>query len=450
MITLLTDSVDPWLTYIWEQFARINCLRDEYQFATYGDYQNSNRFCDSHAVIEYGPEKRLDGSLFLLKRPEARPNQIIWKSPHLPIYRDSCRELDGKPHCDLLYNAFFRLSRMAEWHAEKKGRSIRSYASRHPEKTMSIWRIPVVNFLFHELEKQIREHFPGVRFGSSRKPVLTLSHDVDYLDKTIQLRIKKTAWDGMHLLRRISKGRLKGCVPAATTMIDFVRQSSRYRCFEAWHRLESELGIKSVYYFYARNHYLKSFRLRRWILDPSYDITADEPLRNACRELMGRGHTIGLHAGFFAAQSAGLFQAEKEILEKVVDAEITKCRHHWLNYVEAKTPYIHAGAGIREDSTIGFNDIPGFRAGIASVYHPYDHINQRAFAFKEIPMVMMDAHIHSGIPQERSKRFDWLTEPVPKIKKFNVSVDWHQRGIHSDYAWHEAYLKLVNAFQERI
>jgi hypothetical protein len=201
-----------------------------------------------------------------------------------------------------------------------------------------------------------------------------------------------------------------------------------------------------VYYFYAKVDDQKRFNPKRWFLDPSYDIAKHERLSEKCKELVSNGNRIGIHGSYFSAVNEGLFCKEKEILEDSINCGITKARQHWLNYYECKTPYIHNKAGLKEDSTIGFNDIPGFRAGVASRYNPYDHQNNTSFPLKEIPLLVMDSHLYDYSTDDNLQNLEWLLNSINNVKNFVISVDWHQRVISRDYGWEarlQQFLDLI-------
>jgi hypothetical protein len=150
-----------------------------------------------------------------------------------------------------------------------------------------------------------------------------------------------------------------------------------------------------------------------------------------------------LHGSYFSALNEDCFKREKEILEGSIGRGVLKIRQHWLRYCERVTPYIHENCGIKEDSTIGFNDISAFRAGVASEYNPYDHIHKRPFPFKVIPLVLMDSHLYDYSSEEMKNGPLWLCECAKKIKYFAISIDWHQRVISDDYGWEGPYRRLA-------
>ncbi len=445
MIVLVTGKIEPWLTYIWEQFVRINSLFGEYRLLSYAEYR-SPLVPECIPLIEYGVTQRFPHSLFIPCRKRYRTDDYLWIHDDLPVFRDTVAENGGEREYDFFYNAFVHLSRLEEWEAEKSGRRIRSYSRHHPRKDGRVWRIPVVNYLFNELECRIKEKFPPVEFGGGAKPFIEFSHDVDYVEKTVPLRIKQTLFDFFNGARclmglefRKGASKLRGGIAFAFGQCD-------YWCFDEWDAMERMLDIKSVYYIFAKVDRQRGFDLKRWLLDPSYNIAENGRLRMKCGELIGRGNGIGLHGSYYSAEDEELFIREKEMLENLLDYEITKTRQHWLNYREGTTPYIHGRAGIKEDSSVGFNDITCFRAGVASLYNPYDHRNEVSFPFTEMPFVVMDSHLYDYAARGWVQFPGWLFQSMDRIKNFAVAIDWHQRVISRDYGWDEAYKEIAERY----
>ena len=98
------------------------------------------------------------------------------------------------------------------------------------------------------------------------------------------------------------------------------------------------------------------------------------------------------------------------------------------------------------DSTLGWNDLMGFRSGCASRYRPYDHKNRKAFDFFETPQILMDSiifgHSYCGFAQKAAIAIE-LIEKVKRYKNSYISVSWHQRSCSTDYGWNTEYEKIL-------
>lgn len=450
MIIIISDSIDPWLVYIWEQFAKINLLQSRYQILTYPLHLTTKNKEDNLVIIEYSTNQRYPKSLFIPRINKFKTDQYTWIRNDLPVFSDTLINKNGIKNHDIFYNAFVHLSRLEEWLSEKSGNPIRSYSFRHPRKDKRVWKQPVVNLFFNELEKKIKIKCPQISFGPKKRPIIEFSHDVDYLYKTVQLRIKQTAFHLYNSFKLILNNEIVKALAQISKGINFALTNSDYWCFDYWADIEKKLGVNSVFYVYAKTMKGTCYKAKQWLIDPSYDIHSNKGLIEKCKELLSNGHKIGLHGSFYSAVDERLFKYEKEALEDAIDCEIKKNRQHWLNYSEIHTPYIHEKGGIKEDSTLGYNDISGFRSGIASAYNPYDHLNQKPFPFVEIPFLLMDSHIHHYAADLNDTSFEWIFKHMKNIKKFEISVDWHQRSSSPDYQWNDSYKLLVkkyNSFQ---
>ena len=69
-------------------------------------------------------------------------------------------------------------------------------------------------------------------------------------------------------------------------------------------------------------------------------------------------------------------------------------------------------------------------------------MNDKPFSHQEIPMVVMDSHLYDYSNGEDDMR--WLFECFERVRKVEVSINWHQRVVSPDYGWHTEYERLVS------
>ncbi|HMY67609.1 MAG TPA: hypothetical protein PL163_13230 [Leptospiraceae bacterium] len=335
------------------------------------------------------------------------------------------------------------MSRLEEFSAEQSGKKIRSYSLAHPRKDKSTFSIPVVNHLFIDLKSLISASFSALKFGRKKKPTIEFSHDIDYIRKTIQLRLKQTAFNSFKTLRSVSR-------PASffqnfRKTFSFFLSSPDYWPFDFWEQADAKYNIQSVFYIYAAAGQ-KNFR--SWLIDPSYDIRRDRTVRNALRRLISMGFKAGLHGSYRSAVSEIQLKTEKEILAETSGTEITMTRQHWLNYEENITPYIHEKL-FAFDSTLGWNDRIGFRSGFASQYRPYDHRNRRPFDYFITPQIIMDSNIYdygSGRESELENKSVQILENLESFSSSFVSISWHDRVFTEDYGWFPFYERIQKLY----
>ena len=435
MLNIITGLRDTeWLVYILEEFSRSNRVEFPIQVIS------PESSISSSNVIIYN-ENPLEGVCIpdrSYKQPDGKTRKI---SRDLFIIEGTEGE-DNRFTCeyDLFWNAFVFLSRLEEYESEKKGGKIQSYSFKHPRKDKTTFDIPVVNHFFDELEKIIKTNFPELPFGRKQDPVIEYSHDVDYVQKTLQLRLKQTAFNVFKTFKSISSP-IRFTEQAKKT-VKFFFSNPSYWCFNYWEEIEKKAHVRSVFYVYAKTG---KKDLKSWMLDHSYDVVKNIDLQNRLKCLIQEGFEVGLHGSFYSATDEERLVEEKNKLEESIGTKVQKTRQHWLKYKEMITPYIHNKL-FKYDSTLGWNDRMGFRSGIAGRYRPYDHKNQRPFDYMITPQVIMDANIFdygADLIKPLSVKATELLANLCQFKSAYVSVSWHQRVCNSDYRWHELYEQIL-------
>lgn len=437
MISIKTDLKDTrWLRYVVEQFRSINLAHFEIEIV---DTDTKEKFPN---VIWYTSAYRKN-ALNIFRSNEVMPNgEIAYLKEDMYILKKTSTEDDRFAlNYDIFWNAFVFLSRYEEYLSEKNGKNIYSYSLNHPRIDKSSFDIPIVNILFNELEIFFRQRFHNLHFGKPKKPKVDLSHDVDYIKKTVQLRLKQTLFNGFNTLKSIKHPHK--FVKNAKKTILFLFSNPSYWCFDYWKQTEQRKNLRSTFYVYVKEG-RKNFIA--WLLDPSYDITTDMRLRNELKALYRNGFDIGLHGSYESAKDIEKLKREKDILERTLGICVTKTRQHWLNYYESITPKAHERL-FAYDSTLGWNDRAGFRSGCASAYNPYNFEKKEAYKHVEVPQVVMDAHLFDYANNEN--KLHKIVAMIQKTKKtcktMHISVSWHQRVCSDDYKWHVLYEELVDA-----
>ena len=114
-------------------------------------------------------------------------------------------------------------------------------------------------------------------------------------------------------------------------------------------------------------------------------------VREVARELQQEGFDVGLHAGYATATEADDFKHEKAVVEEYIGTEVLSCRQHYLHWDVRKTPRIQAEAGIRVDTTVGFNRNVGFRAGTGLPYRIFDLEADHPLDLLEVPLIIQES-----------------------------------------------------------
>lgn len=226
---------------------------------------------------------------------------------------------------------------------------------------------------------------------------LSLTHDVDQPWAALRQRPVTVAHAAAgDLLRRhdprLALNRARAFIDARTGRVE----RDPLNTFDFLMDTSERLGLRSVFYFMARTTPVAS--RRAWSLgeiDGTYRLS-DQPIQALLRRIHERGHEVGLHASYDSYLSAEKTRLEFEALvagcrAAGFDQPAWGVRQHYLRFRSPDSWRNHVAAGLSHDSTLGFADRLGFRAGTCREFPVFDAVEHRRLALRERPLVVMDA-----------------------------------------------------------
>lgn len=121
------------------------------------------------------------------------------------------------------------------------------------------------------------------------------------------------------------------------------------------------------------------------------DYICDKKIPTILEEMKAHGAVLGLHTSYRGAESGKRMAEEKKLLEKVTGQNVTYQRNHYLRQLKTSDLERYEKAGITDDFTTGFNEMPGFRLGTC---HPVRWINPKDGTVHDI--MLHGLHIMDG------------------------------------------------------
>jgi hypothetical protein len=114
---------------------------------------------------------------------------------------------------------------------------------------------------------------------------------------------------------------------------------------------------------------------------------------------------------------------------------------HWL-YFTPDSPKILESAGFEYDSTCGFNEAVGFRAGTLQAFRPLncEHL-------LELPLSIMDSALFSdgrlGVDDDEAARL--CDQIIAAARRFGgaLVINWHCRSLAPERLWGQFYSRLL-------
>lgn len=364
----------------------------------------------------------------------------------LAVPRECCTDPDA-PHwarVDWWLAAFLMLEGWHERAWELKHGPIHSYAFRLHGWDDRAWEHAWVNRIALFLRAWVAQQSgteEAALFGPLPRAEVLLTHDVDAVEKTWAIRFKQTAFLGLNALRLLARGQLAGAGARIGRALRFLLLRDDWWTLDAMREMERRAGLRSQFNFYAD---ARAKTLRRWLFDPGYDVTLPR-LKELLASLVRDGWRVGLHQSYDAWQEPALMRQQRERLQSLLPVPVSSCRQHWLRFSWQKTWKAQAEVGFRQDTTLMFNDRPGFRVAAALEWSPWDVVHGGDVSLKALPTVLMDSHFYDYQPMNSAERRaalkHWLSEVVAVGGQ--AAVLWHPHTISDDYGWQEGFHDLL-------
>ncbi|AHE67637.1 polysaccharide deacetylase family protein [Legionella oakridgensis] len=332
---------------------------------------------------------------------------------------------------DVFGSSFFLLTGYEEF--VKKERDIHGrfpFEASHAYQNQYVHR-PLVNEYLEILWACMKHLWPDLERKQHRYQ-LRLTHDVD-----IPFRYAFASWK--NCTKEMAKLTLnKQYMQALQQPYNFymvkVRKkalSDPFNTFSFLMDIAEKQGISATFYFMVEH-------TNR--MNADYSLTHPF-LIELLKTIHHRGHQIGLHGSYYSYQSEKIVHQEIEWLKKTCDSYgITQNywgnRQHYLRWDPQSTASILHQASINHDSTVGYAEQTGFRAGTCFDYYLYDLATGKQLAVIERPLVVMEASLlgYMNLNHEDAYKEIKKLQQVCKFYHGNFTLLWHNSTLqkHQD------------------
>jgi peptidoglycan/xylan/chitin deacetylase (PgdA/CDA1 family) len=210
-----------------------------------------------------------------------------------------------------------------------------------------------------------------------------------------------------------------------------------------WHSFDRylaiEKGLNSTFFVIPKKN------------EPGMDARGNRPARRAAKydaaglgrplkQLQSAGDEIAVH-GIDAWRDSAAGRQEHEIISRLTGTAETGVRMHWLFFDEHSHALLEA-AGFSYDSTVGYNQTVGYRAGTTQVFKPVT-----AKKLLELPLHLMDtALFYPGYLNTAPAQTEETVRPlIANTVRFGgvLTVNWHDRSVAPERLWDNAYVRLL-------
>jgi hypothetical protein len=157
-------------------------------------------------------------------------------------------------------------------------------------------------------------------------------------------------------------------------------------------------------------------------------------------KIVAAGCEVGLH-GIDAWLDSSRGREELEEIRRLTGISEIGVRMHWL-YYDQQSPVALEQAEAAYDSTVGYNETVGYRAGTTQVYKPL-----QAARLLELPLHVMDTALfypaYLGLSPRQATSL--LGRMVENAVQFGgcLTINWHDRSLAPERIWDACYGDLL-------
>jgi hypothetical protein len=305
---------------------------------------------------------------------EAIPNFVVPYSStstdidHRPLFVPVSRDV-VECEIDLLLTVLLVLSRAEELATSERDHHGRFAAVSSLAYRQGFLNRPIIDEYGLAFEQALSYLMPGWR-GQERSLRVKLSHDIDVVGIPFQLRPTL----GHTFLRRrplaTARDLFAGIADLQPTCLGLVERIVS---------LAMRYGLRSAVYWKASPPGPN---------DSGYD-PRHAQIRTVISSLEDQGLENGFHPGYETFQRRERLGEEVETLRQVLGDQALGGRQHYLRWAP-QTWQDWEECGLAYDSTVGYADRTGFRAGTCIPYRPWLLWQNREADLLEIPLIVME------------------------------------------------------------
>lgn len=340
---------------------------------------------------------------------------------------------------DIFAASFYLLSRYEEYLPHEKDRYGRFAHTNALAFKESFLDIPLVNVWIQSFKKTVRDKFSllapaygltenlhtGIRF----LPTYDIDEAYSFKHKqwwrSAGAAVKdllRGKWDRYRLRRKVLNGKAEDPFDSYAWMDDLHRPHA----------------LKPKYFFLLAQ---RTGRYDRNILP------AETALQTLIRDY-AKKYDIGIHPSWQSGDDPSLVQQEIRLLEDISKIKITASRQHFIRFSLPQTYRVLAETGIREDFSMGYGSINGFRASVASPFYWYDLSNDEPTSLLLYPFCFMEANSFFELKQTPAAALEAMRNYYRSVKQaggWMISI-WHNTFLGTDdlyKGWRDIYRQFV-------
>lgn len=329
---------------------------------------------------------------------------------------------------DIFAAAFYLLSRYEEYLPHKKDKYGRYAHINSIAYKESFLHLPLINIWLRDFKKALLHKYPGLQL---RNQTFTFqsTYDID-----IAWSYRNKGW------WRNTGGLLKSVIKfdwytlKERLEVLFKRKSDPFDSYEWLHAIHRITNLKAIYFFLVA------------LKQKGYDKNIS-PLKKELQELIKEHdmlNTTGIHPSWQSGDDDVLLEQEINQLQQWIGHTVIHSRQHYIRFTLPATYQKLISRGIKNEYSMGYGTVNGFRASVASSYYWYDLENETATGLLIHPFCFMDANAYYELklsPEQALQQLINFYKIIKEVDGMMITI-WHNNFLGTDRnfaGWREVY-----------
>jgi hypothetical protein len=414
---VFTEHITPRVSYTLNHI-----LKNQFglEFSVSADFESFNlaktpkiNYSDRHcnAAFQIIPEGLLFEDGLRIGKPE------IYNAEELPVL---FQQKDGNLFFDIFSAVFWFISRYEEYQEYIPDNHNRFPASQSFAYKNKLLTTPIVDVWVQHFKQKLEQKYTDIELKRTKFSALTT---ID-VDSPWCYKNKGFLRNAGGMFRDLLKGQINEVFFRVKVLLNIIPDP--WYNFDWIAHLHKNTTTNLMFFIHVGEY-------------GTFDKTVKSTSKSFCNFInnVSLNSSIGLHPSYNAASNKKVFQTELTRLSKLSGMEITANRQHYLVFKVATYYPQLIEMGINEDYSMGFADMPGFRAGTSNPFYFFDlHKNQETKLLIH-PFAVMDRTLNTYQGQSVEDALETLKLIVENVKKVHgtfVSL-WHNESLSNTFEW---------------
>lgn len=356
-------------------------------------------------------------------------------------------EYDGKPILfpsrnkgvfpfDIFSAAFYMASRYEEYLPYVKDGYGRFKAEDSLAYQNGFHEIPVVNHWARMIQEEVSKNHPEFVFAKKQFSYIS-TIDVDnafaYLEKGVVRTIGATMRDLIEFKFNSFSRRIK---------VLLGKEKDPFDTFIKMHNVHKAYNVDARYFFLLADYGTND-----------KNVSPNSRKLQSLIKSVADYHPVGIHPSFGSNFDDKKLSVEIARLRNIINRDVDISRQHFLMVHLPQTYRNLIDEDIKEDYSMGFPSVPGFRAGLACPFYFYDLDLELETSLRVFPFAFMESTYKYYMNLSPHHSLESMHKLISAVKEVNGTLVtlWHNDSLSEFDIWegwgnvYEEMIKLVRS-----